>query len=621
MDTQQNVNSSGSRNTANALPYQSPYVEISQDGQFYESASSSLGNRNGSVNSFLEEAEIIREGNFSNVNQHMKKKLISFFMNPVEKWKKRGRFPWKLCVQIVNIILVTLQVCLFGYHSLRYVKQHSDMTTALSKILLKDWSEDVAVYPPSNGPYSVFTIPDFYDHIDNVIKQYAKINSISIGPFGYDSPENILTPMKFCIKQYDGQIFLSNLSVQVNGFPKEQCLTIPSLYPSDDPLWEKFSMASFLEQSNFTLNFKTLINAKLQFRLRTIFIKSLNKLDFPECYRLKLLVKYDNTEHDGQLLINMIIHSEKFNCHVDSNLVESDESVSYFLRQLLNSFVIVFCVISTILCLRSLYYGFKLARETSNFFKQYYQKELSLSELLDFIDFWYVNIVISNILLICGSLIKIQIEEQSAEGSKYAKCSILLGTGILLMWIGVFRYFEFFSKYNMLILTVKKALPNVLRFLICAVLLFTGSSFCGWIVLSPYHVKFRTLSRTIECLFSIMNGDDMFATFALLDTSFDMIWWFSRIYFYLFLLVFVYIVVSLFISVIMDTFESIKHIYLYGAPPRTTIEIFLSSGIPVSIPISPAVIADSYENNPNFFERAWDWLRHTWYSYIYQETI
>lgn len=614
METPTNANSNGCFNTVKELPYESPYVEI------YESASSSSFHENGSINSFLEEAEIICEENFSKVNQQMKKKLTSFFMNPIEKWKLRGRFPWKLCVQIFNIALVTLQVCLFGQHSFRYVKQHSDMTTALSKILLKDWSTDVAVYPP-NGPYAVFTIPDFYDHIDNVIKQYTKINSISIGPFGYDNPDNVLKPMEFCLKQYDGHIFMNNLSVQINSLPKEQCLTIPSLYPKDDPLWENFSMASFLEQSNFTLNFQTLINVKLQLRLRTIFIKSLNKLDFPECYSLKLLVKYDNTEHDGQLLINLMIHSEKFNCHVNSNLVESDESVYYLLRQLLNSFVIVFCVISMVLCLRSLYHGYKLSRETAKFFKEYYQKELTFSELLDFIDFWYINIVISDILLISGSLIKIQIEERSAEGSEYAKCSILLGMGTLQVWIGILRYLGFFPKYNMLILTVKRALPNVLRFLICAILLFTGCCFCAWIVLSPFHIKFRTLSSSTECLFSILNGDDMFATFALLDTSLDTIWWFSRIYFYVFLSVFVYVVVSLFISVIMDTFESIKHIYVYGAPPCTTVEIFLSSEAPVAIPISSALPADNYENNVNFLKRAWNRLKHTWFVYKYQETI
>ena len=30
----------------------------------------------------------------------------------------------------------------------------------------------------------------------------------------------------------------------------------------------------------------------------------------------------------------------------------------------------------------------------------------------------------------------------------------------------------------------------------------------------PYHFKFETLMSTSECLFSLINGDDMFATFS-----------------------------------------------------------------------------------------------------------
>ncbi|GBO06009.1 Mucolipin-3 [Araneus ventricosus] len=600
----------GNRGADRQMPYESPYVEISGDVFHSNSSNSSVYEGRGSVNSFLEEAEIISNDNITTASREMRKKLTSFYMNPIEKWKQRGRFPWKLCVQVVNIVLATIQVNLFGFHSFGYMQQHIDMTTAISRILLKDWNADVAVYPP-NGPYAVYTVPDFYDHIDNVIKQYTKIDSLAIGPFGYDNNDNNLTAMDFCVSQYDGQVFAANLTIQVIDLLEERCVAIPPLYPSGDPQWENFSMSSFLEQSNHTLNFKTLINAKLKLKLKTIFIKSLNKLDFPECYRLKLLVKYDNTEHDGQLVIKLTIRSTKFSCHVNSKIEDQGETMYYMLRQLLNSFVIIFSVVSAILCARSLYAGYKLAKETYNFFKQYYQKEISFCELLDFIDFWYVNIIVSDILLISGSLVKMQIEERSAEGREYARCSILLGVGNLFIWIGILRYLGFFPKYNMLILTVKRALPNVLRFLVCAVLLFVGSCFCSWIVLSPYHIKFRTLSRTAECLFSIMNGDDMFATFALLDTQLNLIWWFSRLFLYAFLVIFIYIVVSLFISVIMDTFETIKHIYVYGAPPRTTVETFLASE-PLP-PLNP--LSFPSENSVNHFMQFWNWLRHTWSVY------
>lgn len=96
----------------------------------------------------------------------------------------------------------------------------------------------------------------------------------------------------------------------------------------------------------------------------------------------------------------------------------------------------------------------------------------------------------------------------------------------MLVWLGVIRYLGFFQKYNvriswdlravgiysvccykrpgrnarlnsnclhcfvqLLILTLRAALPNVVRFCCCAAMIYLGYCFCGWIVLGPYHVK------------------------------------------------------------------------------------------------------------------------------------
>jgi Polycystin cation channel len=64
----------------------------------------------------------------------------------------------------------------------------------------------------------------------------------------------------------------------------------------------------------------------------------------------------------------------------------------------------------------------------------------------------------------------------------------------------------------MLILTLKGALPNVVRFMICAGIVYLGYTFCGWVVLGPYHYKFKTLESTSECLFSLINGNGSFWT-------------------------------------------------------------------------------------------------------------
>lgn len=61
-----------------------------------------------------------------------------------------------------------------------------------------------------------------------------------------------------------------------------------------------------------------------------------------------------------------------------------------------------------------------------------------------------------------------------------------------------------------------------------------------------------------ECLFSLLNGDDMFTTFAQLKDKNTLVWVFSRAYLYSFISLFIYMVLSLFIALITDAYETIK---------------------------------------------------------------
>lgn len=45
-----------------------------------------------------------------------------------------------------------------------------------------------------------------------------------------------------------------------------------------------------------------------------------------------------------------------------------------------------------------------------------------------------------------------------------------------------------------------------------------------------------------------------------------MIWWFSRIYLYMFVALFIYVVLSLFIAIIMDSYDTITEYYEKGFP-------------------------------------------------------
>lgn len=69
----------------------------------------------------------------------------------------------------------------------------------------------------------------------------------------------------------------------------------------------------------------------------------------------------------------------------------------------------------------------------------------------------------------------------------------------------------------------------------------------------------------------------MFETFALLRSNIGPIWWFSRIYLYLFVSLFIYVVLSLFIALIMDAYEIIKQ-YTDNGFPKTRFQTFYLDG-------------------------------------------
>ena len=71
-------------------------------------------------------------------------------------------------------------------------------------------------------------------------------------------------------------------------------------------------------------------------------------------------------------------------------------------------------------------------------------------------------------------------------------------------------------------------------------------------------LQFRTMGITLECMYSLINGDDMFATFRAMPDNSPLIYYFSQVYLYTFISLFIYVVLSLFIAVIMDTYETVK---------------------------------------------------------------
>ena len=98
-------------------------------------------------------------------------------------------------------------------------------------------------------------------------------------------------------------------------------------------------------------------------------------------------------------------------------------------------------------------------------------------------------------------------------------------------------------------------------------------------------LQFSDPSTASECLFSLVNGDDMFNTYVEMSKVSFPAWIFSKIYLYVFISLFIYVVLSVFIGLIADTYETIRVSCMYPHPS-------LSSSLPITpslsiLPLSP----------------------------------
>ncbi|MEQ2262029.1 Mucolipin-3, partial [Xenotaenia resolanae] len=82
-------------------------------------------------------------------------------------------------------------------------------------------------------------------------------------------------------------------------------------------------------------------------------------------------------------------------------------------------------------------------------------KNVPWSDKLEFVNGWYILIIVSDTLTIIGSILKIEI--QSKVLTSYDVCSIFLGTGTMFVWIGIIRYMGYFKKYNVTVALQNKS--------------------------------------------------------------------------------------------------------------------------------------------------------------------
>ncbi|XP_040096521.1 mucolipin-1 isoform X1 [Oryx dammah] len=563
--------------------------------------------------------------------EDLRRRLKYFFMSPCDKFRAKGRKPFKLMLQVVKILVVTVQLILFGLSNQLAVTFREENTIAFRHLFLLGYTDG------ADDTFAAYTRQQLYQAIFYAVDQYLTLPDVSLGRYAYvrggGGPWANGSALALCQCYYHrGHVDPANDTFDIDPMVVTDCIRVdpperPPVPPSDDLSlsdgsasyrnltlkFHKYCLTDrggwgcgeaglqassvlgegaatspqagagqaklMLPREHFLCQLQSqcgaerwhsgrahpppypslpprLINVTIHFQLKTINLQSLINNEIPDCYTFSILITFDNKAHSGRVPISLETQAHIQECKHPSVFGHGDNSF----RLLFDVVVILTCAFSFLLCARSLLRGFLLQNEFARFMWRRRGQVISLWERLEFVNGWYILLVTSDMLTISGTIMKIGIEAKNL--ASYDVCSILLGTSTLLVWVGVIRYLTFFHKYNILIATLRVALPSVMRFCCCVAVIYLGYCFCGWIVLGPYHVKFRSLSMVSECLFSLINGDDMFVTFAAMQAQqsrSSLVWLFSQLYLYSFISLFIYMVLSLFIALITGAYDTIKH--------------------------------------------------------------
>uniref|UniRef100_A0A8C3UKF5 Mucolipin 1 n=1 Tax=Catharus ustulatus TaxID=91951 RepID=A0A8C3UKF5_CATUS len=402
--------------------------------------------------------------------EELRRRLKYFFMSPCDKYRARGRRPVKLGLQLAKIVLVTVQLILFGLSNQLVVAFKEDNTVAFKHLFLKGYEDG------SDDTQAIYTRGDLVEHLAFVIEKYLTVPNETLGRYAYGGRGGGPgggPALRLCQRFFRrGDIDPGNDTFDIDPGVVSECLEVQPGDPNPPVLDGT---------SNFTLQFHRLINVTVEFQLKAINIQTLLNHEIPDCYTFSVTVTFDNRAHSGRVRIRLDTHAAIRECHHPSLPGRGDNS----LRLSFDILVTAVCSLSLVLCARSIARGLLLQRDFARFLRCHRALSLSLSDRLEFLNGWYLLLVTSDVLTVLGTVLKIGIEAKVTTGDTATGT----GTVTLLVWVGVIRYLTFFQKYNILIVTLRVALPSVMRFCCCVAVIYLGYCFCGWIVLGPHHPK------------------------------------------------------------------------------------------------------------------------------------
>uniref|UniRef100_A0A8C9TIY6 Mucolipin TRP cation channel 3 n=1 Tax=Scleropages formosus TaxID=113540 RepID=A0A8C9TIY6_SCLFO len=247
--------------------------------------------------------------------EKFRSKLKYFFMSPCQKFKARGRKPWKLVLQVLKMAIITAQLVSFGLSNQMVVTFKDGNLMSFRHIFLKGYTDSTA------DTYAAYTKDEVYDRIYFIINQYVHLPNLTVGNHAYVKHEGIYGPLSLCQEFYrKGNILPGN-----ETFDIDTQIETGNVHTAEE--------GNYL---NFTLNFKRLLSVTISFTLKAINLQTVRHHELPDCYDFMVMITFDNTAHSGRIKINLENDVDINECRDWNVTGEFCERLVYTDRKLLN---------------------------------------------------------------------------------------------------------------------------------------------------------------------------------------------------------------------------------------------------------------------------------------------
>nr|XP_023396252.1 mucolipin-1 isoform X6 [Loxodonta africana] len=237
--------------------------------------------------------------------EDLRRRLKYFFMSPCDKFRAKGRKPFKLMLQVVKILVVTVQLILFGLSNQLAVTFREENTIAFRHLFLLGYSDG------ADDTFAAYTREQLYQAIFHAVDQYLMLPNVSLGRYAYvrggGGPEANGSALALCQRYYHrGHVDPANDTFDIDPMVITDCIRVdpperPPPYSSEDLALSDGSSS----YRNLTLKFHKLINVTIHFQLKTINLQSLINNEIPDCYTFSILIIFDNKAHSGRIPISL----------------------------------------------------------------------------------------------------------------------------------------------------------------------------------------------------------------------------------------------------------------------------------------------------------------------------